>query len=333
MTARSPANREFAIIDRLARRLPGPPAGEIWIGDDAAVLTPTGGRLLLSTDMTVAGVHADLTLVDVEDLGWRAVACALSDIAAMGGRARHLVIAAAGPPSTDMDRLGDGMIAAAAFHECAIVGGDLSLAPEVVVAVTVVGEIGEDPGPVLRGGARRGDLLFVTGSLGAAAAGLRLLRSRAGGEGHEMPTATDPTAVDVAAVDVAAVDAAAIDAYRRPVARLAEGESARRAGATAMIDVSDGFAVDLGHVAESSGVGFSLDQLPIASGASVDEALGGGDDYELVFAAPDPGRVAAAFDGAGLRSPTVIGRCTADPNQREWAGTPVAPQGWEHRWA
>ena len=107
------AGGEFAVIERLQRHLPGPPAGETWIGDDAAVLDPFPGPLLFTTDMSVGGVHADLDVMGLDDLGWRAVAAAVSDIAAMGGRAHHVLVAVAGPPSTDIDRLYQGVAGAA----------------------------------------------------------------------------------------------------------------------------------------------------------------------------------------------------------------------------
>lgn len=167
MTARVPAGGEFAIIDRLKHRLPGPPSGEVWIGDDAAVVAPEAGMVLLTTDFTIAGVHADLDLIGVEDMGWRAVAAAVSDIAAMGGRATHVLVAVAGPPGTKLDDLYVGVAEAVAVHGCQIVGGDLSNADEVVVAVTVTGVVAGDEGPVLRSGASPGDLLFLTGPVGA----------------------------------------------------------------------------------------------------------------------------------------------------------------------
>ena len=315
MTARVPAGGEFAIIDRLKHRLPGPPVGEVWIGDDAAVVEGSAGPLLLSTDMCIAGVHADLGLMGVDDLGWRAVAAALSDIAAMGGRATHVLVAVAGPGSTDLDELYEGVAGAGAAHGCHVVGGALSNAAAVVVVVTVSGVVGPGPGPVLRSGAVPGDHLFLTGPVGGSAAGLRVLRAQGG-----------------TLVREGSRDSPLIEAHRRPRARLAEGEAARLAGVSAMIDVSDGLAADLGHLVEDSGVGYQLDRVPVAPGATVEEALGGGEDYELVFAAADAEKVTAAFARAGLAPPLAIGMCTADRTQREWAGVTVATTGWEHRW-
>ena len=300
---------EFAAIERIRRLLPPAPAGETWSGDDAAVVVPPRGeQLVLTTDAVVAGVHADLDLVGVDDLGWKAVAAAVSDVAAMGGTARWLVAAVCGPPSTDLDRLADGMARSAAFHGCPLVGGDLSGADELMVVVTVIGTV-EAGAAVVRSGARVGDAVLVTGPLGASAAGLRLLR--AGGRGASGPC---------------------VDAHRRPRARLAEGRTARLAGSTAMVDVSDGLAADLGHLAAASGVGLRLDTVPVADGATLEEALGGGEDYELALTTPDPAGMTASFTAAGLRPPVLLGRCTADPAERTLGGRPLPAGGWEHAW-
>ncbi len=317
---------EFGAIERLRRRLRGPPEGEVWIGDDAAVLGPGVGRILLSTDLSVAGVHADLRVLGLDDLGWRALASAVSDVAAMGGRPDGAVVAVAGPPETDLDLLYDGVEAASEAHRCPVVGGDLSNAGEVVVAVTVLGHVEGEPGPVLRSGARPGDHLFVTGPLGAAAAGLRVLR--AGSGAGSRTTAGRPTTPSVESPEGELV----VRAHRRPRARLAEGETARLAGATAMVDVSDGLLADLGHLADASGVGFRLEQVPVSPGATTEEALGGGEDYELVVATPDPGRLEDAFAEAGLGTPILLGLCGVDPSERTLAGEPVTAVGWEHSW-
>jgi thiamine-monophosphate kinase len=169
---------------------------------------------------------------------------------------------------------------------------------------------------VLRSGARPGDHLFVTGPLGSSAAGLEVLRAGADAAGFE---------------DL-------ILAHRRPRARLAEGAAARAAGATAMIDVSDGLASDLRHLAAASGVGVVVEKVPVAVGVSrvSDEpellALGGGEDYELVFAAPDRDRVATVFVELGLGLPLEIGFCTADPSERRLRDGALPDVGWEHRW-
>ncbi|MDQ3897283.1 MAG: thiamine-phosphate kinase [Actinomycetota bacterium] len=286
------------------------------MGDDVAVVPGPSGPLLLAADAVVAGVHADLDLVGLDDMGWKALVANVSDVAAVGGRPCCAVVTVAGPLSrVDVDLLYDGLLEAAAAYECPVVGGDLSSSVTLVVSVAIAGDGGTDPPPpVLRSGAGPGDTLFVTGPLGASAAGLELLRT---GRATEAP-------------DLAL-------AHRRPRARLAEGTAARAAGATAMIDVSDGLAADLRHLAEASGVVVVVEHVPVAIGLSrfSDDpealALGGGEDYELVFAAPDPSRVATIFAELGLGKPIVIGRCTDDPDERRLYDRDLPSLGWEHR--
>lgn len=307
---------EFAAISRITSMLPSPPTGETWIGDDTAVVRADAGWLLLAADTVVAGVHADLSLTTLDDLGWKAVVANLSDIAAMGGVPGHALVAVAGPPGTDVDALYRGIAAAAETYGCPVVGGDLANAATLVVTVAVSGTV---PGaPVLRSGARPGDELWVTGPLGGSAAGLRLLR------------AAREAQASGAVVDQGAVAHRLRSAHARPLPLLAEGGAARRAGATAMIDVSDGFAADLAHLADSSSVGFDLDTVPVAEGATEEEALGGGEDYQLVFAAPAGAGVPAAF--TGLAEPVRIGVVDRDPARRLLHGFPLPAQGFQHDW-
>lgn len=300
--------REFTLIETLRARLPA-------IGDDCAVVD--GGRTLLCADAAVAGVHADLALVGLDDFGWKAMAACLSDIAAMGGRPCYALVTVSGPlGDVNVDLLYDGLVGAAGAGGCEIVGGDLTAAPALVVSVSVVGTV--DPGgppAVMRSGARAGDVVFVTGPLGAAAAGLALLQAGRSGEDPDLELA-----------------------HRRPKPRLAEGRAARLAGATAMIDVSDGLALDLSHVAAASGVGVVVERVPVAVGVArvADDpeavALGGGEDYELLFTTPDPDAMEAAFADAGLVVPLRVGRCTADPSERRLRDGPLPELGWEHAW-
>ncbi len=116
------------------------------------------------------------------------------------------------------------------------------------------------------------------------------------------------------------------------MARLDEGDVARACGATAMIDLSDGIASDARRIAERSGVGVSLERVPAVPGATENEALCGGDDYELLFSVRDPGRAVRAFEAAGLRAPVVVGACTSDPSERVFANGPLPDCGWEHPW-
>lgn len=297
---------EFGVIDRLRRLLPGPPAGETWIGDDAAVVMPPRGGLLLTSDAVVEGVHVDLSLLRLDDVGWKAMSVSVSDVAAMGCRPLYALVTVCGPPHTDIDLLYRGIAEAIEAYQCPVVGGDLVGSTQLTVSVAVAGETAHRT-PVLRAGAIPGDRVFVTGRLGASAAGLRLLR--AGQIGSDHPLAL---------------------AHRRPRARLPEGRAARAAGATAMVDVSDGLSADIGHLLDASRVGVALDFVPVADGATLDEAMGGGEDYELVFSATNAGHVAATFAEAGLRQPLGIGYCTADPGERTLAGRPISPTGWRH---
>jgi thiamine-monophosphate kinase len=305
---------EFAAIAAIQAALPGPPdASEVWIGDDTAVLPPPAGdHFLFATDTVVAGVHADLALTGLDDLGWKALTAAVSDVAAMGGEAGVAVVSVAGPPGTDLARLYEGLGAAAAAWQCPIVGGDLTNAGDLVVTVAVTGSCAGQP--VLRGGARAGDIIWLSRPVGAAAAGLRRYRALAAGEAEVEE------------------DAALLRAHARPTAELAAGQAARRAGAHAMIDVSDGLAADLGHIAAASRVGMRLDRVPVASGASREEALGGGEDFALAFCVPESAGLAEAF--SGLPAPIRIGVCTDDAGALIVDGKPLeGPQrGWEHRW-
>jgi thiamine-monophosphate kinase len=305
---------EFAAIAAIRASLPEPanPA-EVWIGDDAAVLAlPAGDHLLLAADTVVAGVHADLSLTGLDDLGWKALMAAVSDVAAMGGDAGVAVVTVAGPPGTDLALLYEGLGAAAAATGCPIVGGDLTNAGDLVVTVAVTGSCAG--APVCRSGARPGDVIWVSRPLGASAAGLRRYRARAAG----------------AAIEES--DEALLRAHARPTAELGAGRAARRAGAHAMIDVSDGLVADLGHIATASRVAVLLDHVPVAAGATREDALSGGEDFALAFCAPDEAAVSAAF--AGLPAPIRIGTCTAGVPGVSVEGRrfDVGAGGWEHRW-
>jgi thiamine-monophosphate kinase len=203
-----------------------------------------------------------------------------------------------------------------------------------MVAVTVLGTV--DGGiPVPRHAAVEGDAIFVTGPCGGSAAGLRVLRAEKGArEGAEESArkGAEKSARKGAGRGDESVEAVLAAAYRRPRARLAEGEVARLAGAHAMIDVSDGLALDLHRLADASGVGFVLDTVPVAEGATPDEALGGGEDYELVvvIAPCDIEGYAARCAGAGLRPPLRIGVVRADPAERRLGDDVLGRLGWQH---
>jgi thiamine-monophosphate kinase len=281
--------------------------------DDAGVLElPAGGSLVVSVDSVVEGVHVDRAFCRPSDIGWKALMRALSDLAAMGATPLGALIALCVPAGAGEGELALGVMRGVAEASeasgCAVVGGDVSSAAELVVAVTVLGTAEGGAGPVSRSGAGAGDVLLVTGPCGGSAAGLRELR--AGVEGADRRLA-----------------------YRRPVARLAEGSVARRCGAHAIIDVSDGLALDLHRLADASGVGFVLDGVPVAAGATLDEALGGGEDYELAIAMAeaDLDALERAFDSAGLGEPLRIGSAVSDPDLRLLGTSELERLGWQHR--
>jgi thiamine-monophosphate kinase len=309
---------------QLIRSMLGNGIGTFGLRDDAAVLDVSRlGSLVVSVDSVVEGVHVDLSLCSPGDVGWKSLMGALSDLAAVGATPVGGLVALCVPDGSDGSggsgelALGvmGGVAEASAASGCPVVGGDLSGAGQLAVSVTVLGTIepGDHPA-VSRAGAKPGDVVLVTGPCGASAAGLRELR-----------------ADNVAA---GADRGGLAQAYRRPVARLREGELARVAGAHAMIDVSDGLALDLHRMADASGVGFELDAVPVAEGATEDEAVGGGEDYELLVAigATEADALIDRFTSSeGLRRPIVIGTVVQDATVRTLRGQPLERLGWQHR--
>ncbi|HET6154578.1 MAG TPA: thiamine-phosphate kinase [Marmoricola sp.] len=266
---------EFGLVAEFVRRFDQGPAVFVGPGDDAAVLRTPKGHAVVSTDLLVEGRHFRRDWGSGHDVGRRAAAQNISDINAMGGQATALTVGLALPPDLPAQwvlDLADGIAAEAALVGASIIGGDITGAAEVVVAVTVLGEC--SIAPVLRSGARSGDVLAIAGRQGWAAAGLAVL-----GRGFRSPRAV-------------------VEAYQRPEPPYAAGPQAAAGGATAMIDVSDGLVSDVGHLAGASGVlidiwstAFEIDEPLQAVGAAlgVDPLtfiLGGGDDHPLVATFP-----------------------------------------------
>lgn len=308
---------ERRLIQRIRSRFSAPPnVLVVGIGDDAAVAPPVRGALqVLTTDALVEGVHFDLAYSTFEDVGYKALAVNVSDIAAMGGIPRLAMLSLILPErmaAADVDAVLDGFASMAAEGKVTLAGGNITRSPgPLIVDVSVVGSA--RPRKVLtRSGGRPGDALYVSGTIGAAAAGLDWLRARPGG-GRTEPD--DPAVRDCVA------------RHRRPVPRLRLGAIAGQTrAATACMDLSDGLAEAVTQIAEQSGTGAVIDAaaLPIHPGASrwfsargsdgITVCVSGGDDYELLFAVPARcrGRFRSLMQHAQGVPLTRIGELTRD---------------------
>jgi thiamine-monophosphate kinase len=314
---------ERALIERIRARLGAPPADLIvGIGDDAAVAAPVRGALeVLTTDALVEGVHFDPAYSSYEDVGFKAIAVNASDVAAMGGTPRLALLSLVLPERlslADVDALMDGVAAAAADAGVAVAGGNLARSPRhhgregiLVVDVTLTGWV--HPRKMLtRSAGKPGDALYVSGTIGAAAAGLDWLSTHRGGR-------REPDDPEIAAC---------VERHRRPAARVRLGKLLGRNGAaTTCMDLSDGLADAVTQVATASGTGAVIDAdvLPIHPGATrwftargldpLTAALSGGDDYELLVGVPVKrrGRLKHVLHQSRGVTLTRIGELTKDP--------------------
>lgn len=331
---------EFALIDRLRDRLGGIAVDrlELGIGDDAALLrVPSGHALVACCDTLIEGRHF-LAGTDPADIAWKALAVNLSDLAAMGATPRAALLALSLPTAPDeawIERFCDGWSALASQHDVALAGGDTTRGPVLSLTVTCLGEVPHGQA-LRRDGAKDGDGVYVSGTLGDAAAALALAST---GRGRD-------AAGDLAGADESPSEAVARAALHarlaRPTPRLALGRALRNIASSA-IDVSDGLAADLRHVLAGSGVGARIEaaRLPISDAmracVSNTDALAhafGGDDYELCFTvAPERERELCAIAAATGTRVTRIGTITAGTGLQlldaDGASMPV-PRGWDH---
>jgi thiamine-monophosphate kinase len=303
---------EFALIDRVTAGRTQPPTTLLGPGDDAAVVAAADGRVVASTDVLVEGVHFRMDWSTPEHVGRKAIAVNLADIAAMGAVPTGVLVGLACPRSTEAavaEGLTAGMWTEAVRAGIGVVGGDVVSADQIVISITALGDL-QGRAPVTRGGAMPGDVVAVAGRLGWAAAGLAVL-----GRGFRSPVTV-------------------VGAYRVPEVPYAAGPQAALAGATAMIDVSDGLLADLAHLVEKSNVAIDvrtdLVEVPqrlidVASALGADPrhwVLTGGEDHALAATFPEPAAVPEGWTTIG--TVTRGSAVTVDGKPYE-GGT-----GWQH---
>jgi thiamine-monophosphate kinase len=293
------------------------------IGDDAAMWKNKRRFTLATTDCLVENVHFKPGQSSWRDLGWKALAVNLSDIAAMGGKAEYALVTIGLPPESEVESIIDlyeGIIELGNMWGVAIAGGDTTSSEKFIVSLTVTGSSGKQL--LKRSSARTSDLIAVTGNPGMAAAGFKLIENRS---------------------EETEINSPLRQAFLRPFPRLAEGIAICASGGRTAIDISDGLVADLEHICNSSGTGarISTDLIPVHPAASkifpdqaLDMALGGGEDYELLFTAKAP--VIEKIKRTTSTRVTVIGEITASPrgvvNVLDENGRPyqVEKAGWDH---
>jgi thiamine-monophosphate kinase len=314
---------EFGLIAAMQALLPAGPAQLLGTGDDAAVVRAPDARVVVTTDMLVEGRHFRREWSGPVDIGRKAAAQNMADVAAMGAVPTALLVGLAVPGGLPVDWVLDltrGLAQESAAAGAFVAGGDVSAADSVLLGITALGDLaGREP--VTRSGARPGEQVAVTGTVGSAAAGLALLAAGLADD------CADPRLLGLVA------------AHRRPRPPYAAGPQAAAAGATSMIDVSDGLIQDLGHIADASGVAIEVDPGLLADSAvapadglrAAAAALGGADWLEWVLAGGDDHALAATFPADVAAPPgwSVIGSVAAGGGVHV-AGHPGAHPGWEH---
>ena len=298
------------MLARIFPRLPAAAAQLLGPGDDAAVVAAPDGRFIVTTDMMIHGPDFRLAWSTPHDLGWKAAASNLADVAAMGAVPTALVVAIAAPADTPVallegiaDGLRDGCAALA--PGCGVVGGDLSVSPTLTIAVTAFGDL-EGRAPVLRSGARPGDIVAVAGPLGASAAALHLLFTEAvDADGH--PDEVAATALRPRTAPQLA-----------PTPPIAAGPEASRSGATAMLDLSDGLAIDAARLAKSSNARLDFDAALLGPDPSL--ALSGGEDHSLLATFPPDTELPPQFRRIGV---------VVEGEGVTLNGEPWDPTGWD----
>ena len=311
------------------------PGVVLGIGDDAAVVEAGAGQQVLTTDMLIEGVHFERGSISAHDLGAKSIVVNVSDMAAMAASPRFALVSIGLASDVDASwvvELYGGMRSACHEYALSLVGGDTNLAGEIVISVTVVGEVAPAHA-VSRSGARPGDIIVVTGSLGAAAGGFALSRAH-------------PSRA--AAALSASWGKELLDALARPVARVGEGQTLAQSGATAMLDLSDGLAKDLTRLCAESQVGarIELEKVPIAEALrrgedalgveALELAIGGGEDYELL-ATIDVTHLERAREELAERFGTtltdvgvILEERRLEAIDRDGRVAPLEPTGWDH---
>ncbi len=316
---------EFGLIEMIAKTVGKTCGGKllIGIGDDAACWK-AGGLQLATTDTLIEGVHFNFKTITWRELGWKAMAVNLSDIAAMGGQPQYALVSLGISKDTETESVIDlykGMLELAKKFEVRIIGGDTVGSPVTAITLTIIGEAGDEDRILKRSAAKPGDVIAVTGTFGASAAGLAMMQRRL-----SLDKKTESTLRE---------------AHFKPAPRIYEGQTLAKYNVKAAIDVSDGLLGDLEKLCLASGVGANLysDRIPIHPAVvksfgneAVKLALTGGEDYELIFTAPQ--KIVNVVKRELSCPVTVVGEIVKsksvevldeDGNEFSWSSS-----GWDH---